>query len=95
MIVISNYFEFLNKYDPAQIAAVLESEKAQTVAVVLGSLSPDKSAAILKKLSQGLRSDVTKRLATSGKVPEAVIVIIESTLRKKLENVSPCEKTGL
>ena len=92
---MSDYFAFLDRYDPAQIAALLEMEKAQTVAVVLGCLSPEKSAAVLKKLSPELLNDVTKRLATSGKVPENIIAVMEGTLRKKLKNVSPSEKPGL
>lgn len=92
---MGNYFAFLNKYDPAQIAALLGAEKAQTVAVVLGCLPPGKSAAVLKKLNEELRNEVTKRLATSGEVSETVIAAIERTLRKKLKNVSPSVEPGL
>lgn len=86
---MSDYFAFLNKYDPAQIAALLEAEKVQTVSVVLGCLPPGKSAEILKKLNEKLRNDVVKRIATSGQVSETVIAAMERALRKNLKNVPP------
>jgi flagellar motor switch protein FliG len=64
---------FLNDIDPQQIASFITDEHPQTIAVVLAHLPAPQAAQVLKAMSELLRTDVARRIATMGRVyPEAV-----------------------
>jgi flagellar motor switch protein FliG len=64
---------FLNGIDPQQIASFISDEHPQTIAVVLAHLPALQAAQVLRAMSEVLRTDVARRIATMGRVyPEAV-----------------------
>lgn len=77
-------FDFLETVDPQQIAALLDEELPQTVALVLAHLKPDVSSVVLAGTDMDRRTDVAASLATMGSPsPDAVRVVSES-LRSSL-----------
>ncbi len=84
---MSDYFLFLEAYDDAGIAAVLMQEGPQTIAVVLGCITPDKAARILRLLPQPVAAEVSRKLATADKVDETTIAAIERAIRRKFMQI--------
>jgi len=64
---------FLNGIEPQQIASFISDEHPQTIAVVLAHLPAVQAAQVLRAMTETLRTDVARRIATMGRVyPEAV-----------------------
>ena len=85
-------FGWIAELDPMQVAATLETEHPQTVALVLSNLPHDVSGRILVALSPDSRADITARLATIARTDPARVRDVETALRKKL---SILEQGGL
>jgi flagellar motor switch protein FliG len=69
-------FDFLVGASTTAVVAMLVREHAQTVAVVLAHLAPDRAAAILAALPEKLQADTMERLSVLGETdPESVTVI--------------------
>ena len=75
---------FLEKVYPHQAATFLEGEHAQTVAVVLAHLPAERAAPILDALSEDLRPEVARRLATMEWVSPDAVAKIASILQRRL-----------
>jgi flagellar motor switch protein FliG len=82
------YFIFLGKYDDAQVAAVLGCEQPRTISVVLGRIAPETAAKVMRLLPAALATEVSRAMASSDKVDDAVVGTIERTLRKKFMHVA-------
>jgi flagellar motor switch protein FliG len=74
----------LQRIDPQQITSFISEEHPQTIGVVLAHLTPDHSAAILAILPEDLRAEVSKRIATMGRISPDVIQVIADILERKL-----------
>ena len=74
----------LQRIDAQQIVSFITDEHPQTVSVVLAHLSPDHSAAVLAALPQEMRAEVSKRIATMGRINPDVIEVIAAVLENKL-----------
>jgi flagellar motor switch protein FliG len=69
-------FDFLVGASTNAVVAVLVREQAQTVAVVLAHLAPERAASILAALPEKLQADTVERLSVLGETdPESVTVI--------------------
>lgn len=75
---------FLESVDPHQAAAFLESEHPQTVAVVLAHLPAERAAPVLAALSDDLRPEVAKRLATMEWVSPEAVAKTAAVLQRRL-----------
>lgn len=83
-------FEFLEEADPAQVASLLESERPQTAALVIGHLSKITQAAVTGLLPEGLRGEVAYALGTMRvPTPEAVTLVAASLKRRAGSAVTP------
>ena len=72
-------FEFLESAEPGQVITLLDGELAQTTALVLAHLRPERASAVLAGLDGERRTDVAQCIATMGTAtPEAVRVVAET-----------------
>jgi flagellar motor switch protein FliG len=77
------------------LAAVLETEHPQAVAVVLSELPPKRSSEILGRLGEGIRISTISRMTSVGTItPEAKARIAE-TVRRRLEGASTGGQAGV
>ncbi len=80
-------FEILRNADPAQIAALLQDEHPQTIALVLSYLEAKLAADIMTNLPPELQVEVTLRLAKMDRVSPHVVDVVERGLKHKLSGV--------
>jgi len=85
---LSTDFDFLKKADPSLLAKLIYGEHPQTIALVLGRLSPPQAAAILASLPPETRPEVVLRMATSEPSSTDVAGKIARLLGKKLKSLS-------
>ncbi|MES1208213.1 MAG: FliG C-terminal domain-containing protein [Pseudomonadota bacterium] len=74
--------------DAESLAVILAREQPQTVALVLGSLTPNKAAAVVKLLPERLRPPVLRRLATLESVAPEVLREVGQALTSELRTSS-------
>ncbi len=77
--------DWLKNTDPQQLAAFLEKEHAQTIALVLAHLEPRHASSILGKIPTELRIDVVKRMAQMRQFSPEVAETISRVLDEKLQ----------
>jgi flagellar motor switch protein FliG len=78
----SKRFEFLENAPTQALVLHLAREHAQTIAVVLSHLPPERAAAVLAALPQKVQAETVERLSTLGETdPECV-----SVLKRELES---------
>ncbi|KQO98233.1 flagellar motor switch protein FliG [Leifsonia sp. Leaf264] len=72
-------FEFLYTVDPGQVAALLEGELPQTIALVMVHLPSAHASNIMSELRDPLRTDIAECIAeTTSATPEAISAIASS-----------------
>jgi len=87
-------FITIRSADMQTLAAVLETEHPQAVAVVLSELPPKKSSAILGLLGEGVRvSAISRMTAISAVTPEAKARIAQM-VRQRVEAFGDAEQSG-
>ncbi len=79
-------FEFLTKVTDDQVAAHLQQEHPQTIAIVLAHLEARHAANVLGLLPPDLSYDVAERIAATGDrdLPEAAIAQLEDGIRVRV-----------
>jgi flagellar motor switch protein FliG len=86
----SSRFEFLANAPVSALVPHLAREHAQTIAVVLAHLVPDRAARVLASLPGKLQSETIERLSALGEAdPESVIVLereLAAWMAKRAEN---------
>ena len=80
----SGGFSVLRNIAPSQIAPFISKEHPQTIALILSQLDPGLAAGVLNLLPEGLRGDVTYRMATMENVSPQVLREIEEGLSGEL-----------
>jgi flagellar motor switch protein FliG len=80
-------FEMLKNANPNEVAALLQEEMPQTIALVLSYLEAKVAADILTSLPKELQIDVTLRLAVMDRVSPQVVQVVERSLKNKLSGV--------
>jgi flagellar motor switch protein FliG len=78
-------FDTLKKADPRQLASFLQKEHPQTIALILSNIAPDQTAEVLSEFPMELRSDVTFRIATLGKISPSLITEMQEVLGEVAE----------
>ncbi|QAY61788.1 flagellar motor switch protein FliG [Microbacterium protaetiae] len=76
-------FDFLDAASPTELAALLDDELPQTVALVLAHLSADRAATVLAALPDPGRTDVAQAIATMGTATQEAISIVSDALRAR------------
>ncbi|MGL5328092.1 MAG: flagellar motor switch protein FliG [Peptostreptococcaceae bacterium] len=72
--------------DVNQILSCIQDESAQTIAIILSHIQPDKSAQILCSLHNGLQQDVALKLGSVSNISPSVIKAVDMALEKKLSS---------
>lgn len=85
-------FGFIAGMDLDQVAAALENEHPQTIALVLSHLPPDTSGRLLVQFEPGLRADITSRLAVMAPTSPERVRDVETVLKRRLQSL---EQQGL
>jgi len=80
-------FEMLGNANPEEVAALLQEEMPQTIALVLSYLEAKVAADILTSLPRELQVEVTLRLAVMDRVSPQVVQVVERNLKNKLSSV--------
>jgi flagellar motor switch protein FliG len=82
-------FHFFAELDPEVVTALLGTESAQVLSVVVPFLEKAQAAAFLKSLTPDRRLDLVKRLAKMEKVPQTVVAQVEQSLQERFHNLKP------
>ncbi len=80
-------FEMLRNANPQEVAALLQEEMPQTIALVLSYLEAKVAADILTSMPKDLQIEVTLRLAVMDRVSPQVVQLVERNLKNKLSSV--------
>lgn len=80
-------FEMLKNANPTEVAALLQEEMPQTIALVLSYLEAKVAADILTSMSRENQVEVTLRLAAMDRVSPQVVQQVEKNLKSKLSSV--------
>ena len=88
-------FAFLNKTDAKTLLSTLQHERAQTIALVLSYVDPDKAAAVLEELPTQKKLRVVKDIARMESASPAAVKMIEDELQKKFSNIIVTENVQI
>lgn len=87
-------FITIRSADLDRLAAVLETEHPQAVAVVLSELPPKKSSEILGRLGEGMRVSAISRMTSTGSVTPEAKARIAQMVQRRIETTGTDEKTA-
>lgn len=77
-------FTAARKADANQILACIQGESAQTIAIILSHIQPEKSAQIICSLNEELQREVALKLGNISNVSPIAIKAVDTELEKKL-----------
>jgi flagellar motor switch protein FliG len=77
-------FAFVRKTDPTAVAAYLEGEHPQTIAIALAHMPTDAAGRILAGLPTELQADVAQRVVRMGKISPEIVQQVAGTMRGRL-----------
>ncbi len=81
-------FAFLEKVDEKSLFAALQYERAQTIALVLSYVEPDKAAAVIRDLDEKRRVRVVEDIANMESATPSAVRIVEAEMEKKFLNMT-------
>ncbi|HWV86155.1 MAG TPA: flagellar motor switch protein FliG [Capillimicrobium sp.] len=87
-------FDFLRRTPPEQVAAFLQEEAPQTIAIVVASLPSSIAAKVLAELPKEVQGDVALRIAMMSETNPLVVRDLESALKEKLSAILDQELVG-
>jgi flagellar motor switch protein FliG len=87
-------FLTIRSADAQTLAAVLETEHPQAVAVVLSELPPRKSSEVLGLLAEGVRVSAVSRMTSIGAITMEARARIAEMVGKRIETVGAAQQTG-
>ncbi|WP_031472455.1 flagellar motor switch protein FliG [Agathobaculum desmolans] len=85
-------FSFLDKTDAKTLLSTLQHERAQTIALVLSYVDPDKAAAVIEELSANKKLRVVENIARMESASPDAVKMLEEELKKKFANIIVTEK---
>lgn len=85
---------FLGRAEPRQIAAVLQDEHPQTIALVLLQMDRARAAQVMATMDPATKSDVARRLATSDRISKEVLAKLDARLAPRFSNVAKTTSSG-
>lgn len=81
--------QFLSQVSDRTLLRVVQAEHPQTVAIVLGALTSQQAAKLLRELPREIRTAAIRRLGRLDEVPEDVLNEIAEQLRKVVGEIEP------
>lgn len=91
----SKGLDSLKWMDPRAVAAVVQNEHPQIIAIVLSYLEGDQAAEVLQYLPQSAQSDVLMRIATLDGVPPSALQELNQILEKQFSGNTGAKSTGV
>lgn len=88
-------FSFLDSTGPKNLLSALQHERAQTIALVLSYVEPDKAAAVMEGLPPDKKVRVAENIARMESASPSAVKLLESELQKKFANVSGSENVQI
>jgi len=80
-------FSFMEKADDKSLFSALQSERPQTIALVLSYVEADKAAGVIAQLDEERQVQVVESMAKIEGVSPVAIKIVEAEMRKKFSNI--------
>ena len=80
-------FSFMSKTDPKFVFSVLQSERPQTIALVLSHMDADKAAGVVAQLDEKRQIKVVENMAKIDSVSPTAVKIVEAELRNRFSNL--------
>jgi len=80
-------FAFLNKAEVKSLYSALQSERPQTMALVLSYVDPSKAAGVIEQLPPDRQIKVVEAIATMESASPAAIKIIEKEMERKFSSI--------
>lgn len=87
MLQSTEGFYSLESVDPQQLSKFIQNEHPQTVALILAQLDPTKAAELLTALPEGMRANVTLRMASLKDISPDVVERVSAFIAKKLKAI--------
>ncbi|QDU40252.1 Flagellar motor switch protein FliG [Maioricimonas rarisocia] len=84
-----NPFADLEDLSVFQVASALEGEQARTIAIVLGNISPERTAEILSLLPEDRREQVIRELSAEHHMPPALLERIAAAIVGRAVKLPP------
>lgn len=81
----SRPFESIRRTDPKQLAAFLQGEHPQTIALIIAHLVSDRAATVLAAMPPEIQPEVSRRIALMGQVSPEIVKEVEGVLKQKLD----------
>jgi len=88
-------FSFLDKTPPKTLLSALQHERAQTIALVLSYVEPDKAAAVIDELPSEKKVRVAESIARMESASPTAVKLLESELQKKFINVANADNVQI
>jgi flagellar motor switch protein FliG len=88
-------FNMLDNVDPNQLINFIQKEHPQTVAVLLGHMTPEKAANILSQLPAERQVEVTTRIATMESISPDILHQVEQVLAQQMKSMFSGESTKI
>lgn len=88
-------FEFVNKTDTKNLYAMLQHERAQTIALILSYVDAGQAAELIAELPERKRIQVVESIARMDRASPDAIKIVEGQLRKKFDNILTADFTTI
>jgi flagellar motor switch protein FliG len=82
-------FDFLRQAEADKLVRLLESERPQTIALVLSHLPPERAGQVLSRLGPALQVDVVRRLVDLEETDAEILRDVESALATRLAQEIP------
>jgi len=80
-------FSFMGKADVKALYSALQSERPQTIALVLSYLDADKAAGVVAQLDEKRQIQVVESIAKIDSVSPAAVKIVEAEMSKKFSSI--------
>ncbi len=80
-------FSFMEKADEKSLYSALQSERPQTIALVLSYVEADKAAGVVSQLDEKRQIQVVESMAKIDSVSPVAVKIVEAEMRKKFSNI--------
>ncbi|MCI8477819.1 MAG: flagellar motor switch protein FliG [Oscillospiraceae bacterium] len=80
-------FAFMNKADVKALFSALQYERAQTIALVLSYVDPDKAAGVVAQLDEKKQIQVVENIAKMESASPLAVQIVEAEMSKKFSSI--------
>ncbi len=85
--LVTREFDFLSKADDRSLFSALQHERAQTIALVLSYVDPEKGAIVIEQLDIDKQAKVMENIASMESASPMAVKIIEEEMSKRFSSI--------